>query len=220
MIHMKGITKSYRMGTSRVAVLNNVEVEIEKGEFIAIMGPSGSGKTTLMNIIGCLDTADRGLYHLGRINIAKVSEEQLAGIRNKMLGFVFQSFSLIPRITALRNVELPMVYAGVNENVRRNRALAALTIVGLKNRAFHTPTEMSGGQQQRVAIARSIVNNPEIIIADEPTGALDTQNSLEVMRIFEQLNSSGKTIVMVTHEEEIAAHAHRIISVRDGRVIN
>lgn len=208
------------MGMSRVAVLSHVEVEIEKGEFVAIMGPSGSGKTTLMNIIGCLDTADRGQYHLGRINVAMVSEEQLAGIRNKMLGFVFQSFSLIPRITALRNVELPMVYAGVHENIRRNRALAALKIVGLKNRAFHTPAEMSGGQQQRVAIARSIVNNPEIIIADEPTGALDTQNSLEVMRIFQHLNSSGKTIVMVTHEEEIAAHAHRIINVRDGRVVN
>lgn len=219
MIHIKDLTKSYRMGLNRVAVLNNIELHIEKGEFVAIMGSSGSGKTTLMNIIGCLDKADRGQYVLGRINVGMVSEEQLAGIRNRMLGFVFQSFSLIPRISAHRNVELPMVYAGVAESIRRNRALAALDIVGIRDRAFHTPGEMSGGQQQRVAIARSIVNNPDVIIADEPTGALDSHNSLEIMRIFTRLNQGGKTIVMVTHENDIASHAHRIINVRDGSVV-
>jgi putative ABC transport system ATP-binding protein len=182
------------------------------------MGPSGSGKSTLMNIIGCLDVVDSGRYLMSGTSIGRLSESQLATIRNQHIGFVFQSFNLIPRVSAIRNVELPMIYAGIDPEVRRHRATIALQIVGLSGREEHTGAKMSGGQQQRVAIARAIVNDPDIIIADEPTGALDTHTGTEIMRLFQQLNANGKTIVMVTHEKEIAAYAKRIIMVRDGRV--
>lgn len=219
MINLQGVSKSYYLDGTRISVLKNVNLKINVGEFVAIMGPSGSGKSTLMNIIGCLDTIDTGKYYLGNtfVNVATVAD--LAAIRNRRIGFVFQSFNLIPRINAQRNVELPMIYAGISPDVRRHRALAALDIVGLKDRAHHSASTLSGGQQQRVAIARAIVNNPEIIIADEPTGALDTTTSRDIMNIFKRLNASGKTIVMVTHEEEIAAFAQRIIYVRDGCTI-
>ncbi len=218
MIQLHNIYKSYQRGSLSVPVLRNVSVDIKKGEFIAIMGPSGSGKSTLLNILGCLDVADSGSYTLGNKIIQGASEDNLAAIRNRWLGFVFQSFNLIPRIDAKHNVELPMVYAGVLPAVRQKRALAALKIVGLVDRAQHIPAHLSGGQQQRVAIARAIVNDPEIIIADEPTGALDSQASHEIMHLFQQLQISGKTIVMVTHENEIAAFAQRIIRVRDGEI--
>ncbi len=218
MIDLQGVSKTYYMGEVAVPVLKNITLHINQGDFVAIMGPSGSGKTTLLNIIGCLDTVDDGRYVLAGAHINLASNTQLAVIRNSRIGFVFQSFNLIPRIDALRNVELPMVYAGVRQDIRKQRALAALQIVGLKGRAQHSSAHLSGGQQQRVAIARSIVNNPDIIIADEPTGALDSDTGSEIMRIFQRLSASGKTIVMVTHEEDIAAYAHKVIYVKDGRV--
>ncbi|NOX91514.1 MAG: ABC transporter ATP-binding protein [Gammaproteobacteria bacterium] len=218
MIRLHNVHKTYQRGSLPVPVLRNVSVNIKKGEFVAIMGPSGSGKSTLLNILGCLDTADSGSYILANKIIQGASEDDLAEIRNHWLGFVFQSFNLIPRIDAQRNVELPMVYAGILPAVRQKRAFAALKIVGLADRAKHIPAHLSGGQQQRVAIARAIVNDPEIIIADEPTGALDSQASHEIMRLFQQLQASGKTIVMVTHEDEVAAFAQRIIRVRDGEI--
>lgn len=220
MIQLRNVSKSYQRGSSRVTVLHDVSLHIRSGEFVAIMGPSGSGKSTLLNILGCLDIADEGVYLFKGEPLIAASEDDLAAIRNRSLGFVFQSFNLIPRIDAKRNVELPMVYAGVSQEIRNNRALAALKIVGLKDRAHHIPAHLSGGQQQRVAIARAIVNDPGIIIADEPTGALDTTTSHEIMRIFKQLQASGKTIIMVTHEDEIAKYAQRIIKVSDGRVRN
>ena len=201
-------------------MLRDVSLHIKKSEFVAIMGPSGSGKSTLLNIIGCLDTADDGKYLLNDIPVDAANEDELANIRNRFLGFVFQSFNLIPRIDAERNVELPMVYAGVKPEIRKKRSLAALKIVGLEDRSHHIPAHLSGGQQQRVAIARSIVNDPEIIIADEPTGALDSRSSHEIMEIFQQLQKSGKTIIMVTHEEEISRYAQRIIHLRDGGLGN
>ena len=219
MIQLHNVCKTYQRGSLPVPVLRNVSVNIKKGEFVAIMGPSGSGKSTLLNILGCLDTADSGHYKLGNKIIQTADEDELAAIRNRWLGFVFQSFNLIPRIDAEHNVELPMVYGGVSPHIRQKRALAALNIVGLADRAKHIPAHLSGGQQQRVAIARAIVNDPEIIIADEPTGALDSQASQEIMRLFQQLQASGKTIVMVTHEDEIAAFAQRVIRVRDGELV-
>lgn len=201
-------------------MLRDVSLHIKKGEFVAIMGPSGSGKSTLLNIIGCLDTADDGKYLLNDIPVDAANEDELANIRNRFLGFVFQSFNLIPRIDAERNVELPMVYAGVKPEIRKKRSLAALKIVGLEDRSHHIPAHLSGGQQQRVAIARSIVNDPEVIIADEPTGALDSRSSHEIMEIFQQLQKSGKTIIMVTHEEEISRYAQRVIHLRDGGLGN
>ena len=219
MIDLQNVSKTYYLGDVAVPVLNDVSLQVNHGEFVAIMGPSGSGKSTLLNIIGCLDSADSGRYILGGSHINLASNAQLAEIRNLRIGFVFQSFNLIPRITAQRNVELPMIYAGIRQDVRIPRALAALEIVGLKDRANHSSAHLSGGQQQRVAIARSLVNNPDVIIADEPTGALDTATSAEIMRIFLQLNASGKTIVMVTHEDEIASFAQRIVQVRDGKIL-
>jgi len=216
MIKLQDVSKTYYLGDSAIPVLKKINLQVASGEFVAIMGPSGSGKSTLMNIIGCLDTVDSGSYVLGNMAINTATIEELARIRNRRIGFVFQSFNLIPRISAQRNVELPMLYAGIEPETRRHRALAALQIVGLKDRAHHSSAHLSGGQQQRVAVARSIVNNPDIIIADEPTGALDSATSREIMYLFQQLNASGKTIVMVTHEEEIAAYARRIINVRDG----
>ncbi|WP_455204742.1 ABC transporter ATP-binding protein [Kaarinaea lacus] len=220
MIELQEVSKTYYLGEIAVPALRHVSLHIERGDFIAIMGPSGSGKSTLMNIIGCLDTADSGRYLLSGSPVGYASESELATIRNRHIGFVFQSFNLIPRINAARNVELPMIYSGVIPEIRHRRALAALEIVGLRDRAHHTAAQLSGGQQQRVAIARSIVNNPDIIIADEPTGALDSNTSLEIMQLFRQLNSSGKTIIMVTHEEDIAAHARRIIYVKDGQIVH
>lgn len=220
MIELTGVNKSYRRDHTRVAVLNNISLRIGKGEFVAIMGPSGSGKSTLLNIIGCLDSPDTGKYLFGGMFISMANERQLAALRNRQIGFVFQSFNLIPRIDAQRNVELPMIYAGVPAHIRRQRAIASLNVVGLHNRAHHAPMQMSGGQQQRVAIARAIVNDPQLLIADEPTGALDTQTSAEIMQLFTRLNESGKTIVMVTHEMDVARYAKRIIQVRDGKLYN
>jgi putative ABC transport system ATP-binding protein len=184
MIELQDVSKTYRLGEVAVPALKQVSMRIERGEFVAIMGPSGSGKSTLMNLIGCLDTADRGNYFLSGVPISMASDSELAAVRNRHIGFVFQSFNLIPRINALRNVEMPMIYAGVDPEIRRKRALVALAIVGLKGREHHTSAQLSGGQQQRVAIARAIVNNPDVLIADEPTGALDSQSSLEIMRLF------------------------------------
>ncbi|WP_455211299.1 ABC transporter ATP-binding protein [Kaarinaea lacus] len=220
MIDLQDVSKTYHLGEVSVPALRHVTLHVERGEFVAIMGPSGSGKSTLMNIIGCLDVADEGRYLLAGMPVSLATSSELAGLRNRHIGFIFQSFNLIPRINALRNVEMPMIYAGVDPEIRQKRALTALAIVGLRGREHHTAAQLSGGQQQRVAIARAIVNNPDIIIADEPTGALDSQTSQEIMQLFAQLNAGGKTIVMVTHEEDIARHAQRVVQVKDGQIFN
>jgi len=220
MIQLRNVSKSYKRGNSLVPVLHDISLHIKPNEFVSIMGPSGSGKSTLLNILGCLDTADDGIYLLKGEPVISASEDDLAAIRNRSIGFIFQSFNLIPRINAQRNVELPMVYAGVSQNIRTNRSLAALKIVGLADRASHIPAHLSGGQQQRVAIARAIVNDPDIIIADEPTGALDSESSQEIMKIFQQLQVSGKTIIMVTHEKDIANYSQRVIYLSDGKINN
>ena len=216
MISLSSINKSYSLGELTLAVLKGISLEIAAGEFVAIMGPSGSGKSTLLNIIGCLDYIDSGRYRFGNSAIENASEDELAHMRNQKIGFVFQLFNLIPRISALRNVELPMVYAGVRGEARKQIAMAALVELGLGDRARHSPAQLSGGQQQRVAIARALVNKPDLIIADEPTGALDSASAHDIMRIFARLHQSGKTLVMVTHEEEIAAYAKRVVRLRDG----
>ncbi len=217
MIKMQGITKTYKIGKIEVEALRGVNIEVKSGEMIAIMGPSGSGKSTLMNIVGCLDQQSSGTYELDGVNIGKLNDNQLAEIRNRKIGFVFQNYNLLARTTALANVELPLIYSGSNN--RRKRALLALERVGLSDRARHKPNELSGGQQQRVCIARALVTSPAIILADEPTGNLDTRASHEIMAIFTELNrNDGITIVMVTHEREIAEYARRIISLRDGLV--
>lgn len=217
MIRMKGITKRYRLGKIEVNALRGVDIKVEPGVMVAIMGPSGSGKSTLMNIIGCLDQQSSGAYDLDGVNIGGLSDNRLADIRNKKIGFVFQNYNLLARTSALMNVELPLIYSGVNN--RRERALAALERVGLSDRAKHKPNELSGGQQQRVCIARALVNNPSIILADEPTGNLDTRTGHQIMNIFTELNrTDGITVVMVTHEKEIAQYAQRIIHLRDGTV--
>uniref|UniRef100_UPI003FA3192A ABC transporter ATP-binding protein n=1 Tax=Sporomusa aerivorans TaxID=204936 RepID=UPI003FA3192A len=207
------------MGDTLVAALAGVSLDIREGEFTAIMGPSGSGKSTLMNILGCLDRPTTGSYKLDGQEVATLSDDELASTRNKKIGFVFQNFNLLPRITALDNVALPLVYAGVAAKERKERAAAALASVGLEKRMDHLPNELSGGQRQRVAIARALVNEPTIIMADEPTGALDTKSGDEVMDIFKTLNSYGRTIILVTHEPDIAAHAKRVIHVRDGLIV-
>jgi putative ABC transport system ATP-binding protein len=218
-IQMENLTKVYDTGKIQVRALNNIDLNVDKNEYVAIMGASGSGKSTLMNIIGCLDRMTSGSYILDGEDVSKLNDKQLAEIRNKKIGFVFQSFNLLPRLTALKNVELPMIYAGVPGNKRIQAAKDALERVGLKDRIYHKPNELSGGQNQRVAIARSLVNNPAIILADEPTGNLDSKSSIEIMDIFGSLNKEGVTIVMVTHEKELAAFTKRNVVFRDGEII-
>ena len=217
-IELKDIVKSYQMGDTIVYALNHVTVNFEKGKFTSIVGPSGSGKSTMMNILGCLDRPTSGEYYLEGKNIANYTDDELARTRNRRIGFVFQSFNLLSRLTAVENVALPLIYAGVNLEERTRRAEQALTNVGLGTRMYHKPNEMSGGQRQRVAIARALINNPAIIMADEPTGNLDTKSTLEIIDIFEKLNQEGKTVIMVTHEPELAAMTQRILVMRDGRL--
>ena len=217
-IELKDIVKSYQMGDTIVYALNHVTVNFEQGKFTSIVGPSGSGKSTMMNILGCLDRPTSGEYYLEGKNIANYTDDELARTRNRRIGFVFQSFNLLNRLTAVENVALPLIYAGVNLEERTKRAEQALTNVGLGSRMYHKPNEMSGGQQQRVAIARALINNPAIIMADEPTGNLDTKSTLEIIDIFEKLNQEGKTVIMVTHEPELAAMTQRILVMRDGRL--
>ena len=217
-IRIRDLTRHYEMGTETVQALRGVSLDIGRNEYVAIMGPSGSGKSTLMNMIGCLDTPTGGEYWLNGQEVSQLSDDQLARVRNKEIGFVFQTFNLLPRATSLHNVELPLVYAGVSAKERRNRASAALRRVGLGDRMDHRPNELSGGQRQRVAIARALVNEPSILLADEPTGNLDSTTSEEIMQVFGELHRQGQTIIMVTHEADIAAHAERTVVLRDGRV--
>ena len=219
MIELEDVTKVYRMGSVAVHALQGVSLRVAAGEFVAIMGASGSGKTTLMNIIGCLDLPTTGRYILDGVDVRRLNDNQLAAVRNLKIGFVFQSFNLIPRSTAVHNVEMPLIYAGVNSN-RRQLAMAALEAVGLADRARHQPTELSGGQQQRCAIARALVTEPAILLADEPTGNLDSESSAEIMKLLVQLNSEGRTIVLITHENDIARFAKRIVRLRDGLVVS
>src|SRR5438552_14738407 len=217
-VQLRGVTKTYRMGKDNVVnALQGVDLDIHEGEFVAIMGPSGSGKSTLMNVVGCLDVSDTGEYILAGENVGKLSDDQLAAIRNKHIGFVFQTFNLLPRLNAIENVELPLVYGGSSRG-RAQRAKDALTAVGLGERMHHKPSELSGGQQQRVAIARALLNDPAIILADEPTGNLDSRSTAEILAIFQKLNDEGKTVVMVTHEPDVAEHCKRIVRMRDGVV--
>jgi putative ABC transport system ATP-binding protein len=217
-IHIENIAKIYSMGEEKVFALRNVSLDIHKNEYLAIMGPSGSGKSTLMNILGCLDTPSFGKYFFTDNDVNEMDDDDLAAIRNKEIGFVFQTFNLLPRVDSLRNVELPLVYAGVKADEREERAIKALENVGLKDRMTHKPNELSGGQRQRVAIARALVTKPSIILADEPTGNLDSKTGIEIMKLFSELWEKGNTIILVTHEEEIAMHAHRIIRLRDGLI--
>ena len=219
MIALQKLMKIYQMGDSTVHALDGVSLFIGQGEFVAITGPSGSGKSTLMNILGCLDRPTSGSYQLDGAEVATLNDDQLALTRNKKIGFVFQNFNLLPRISALHNIALPLVYAGVAEKERLDRSLTVLTKVGLAERRDHRPNELSGGQRQRIAIARALVNDPAILIADEPTGNLDTKSSLEIMDIFCDLHKQGRTIIMVTHEPDIAAYADRVVHVRDGRIL-
>ena len=217
-IETSEISKIYKMGTQTVEALKSISIEIGKGEYVAFMGPSGSGKSTLMNIIGCLDTPTDGRYVLNDHDVSDLTENELAEIRNKEIGFVFQTFNLLPRASSLENVALPLIYAGYGKSDREEMAQAALTSVGLGDRSHHKPNELSGGQRQRVAIARALVNNPSIILADEPTGNLDSKTSYDIMDLFHKLHDAGNTIIMVTHEDDIAHYAHRIIRLRDGLV--
>jgi putative ABC transport system ATP-binding protein len=217
-IQMRDLARRYVMGAETVNALRGVTLEIRRNEYVAIMGPSGSGKSTMMNLIGCLDTPSEGEYWLNGQEVSRMPDDALARVRNREIGFVFQTFNLLPRASALQNVELPLVYGGVPSRERRERSKAALTKVGLGDRMGHRPNELSGGQRQRVAIARALVNEPAILLADEPTGNLDSTTSEEIMRVFESLHALGQTIIMVTHEPDIAAHAARIIMLRDGRV--
>lgn len=215
-IQTRDLTKIYVMGTTEVRALNGVSLEINKNEYVALMGPSGSGKSTLMNLLGCLDTPTSGNYTLNDTLVSTMTDSDLAEVRNKEIGFVFQTFNLMPRLTALDNVALPLVYSGTKKSKREERAEEVLGLVGLGDRIDHKPNELSGGQRQRVAIARALVNNPSIILADEPTGNLDTKTSVEIMEIFEKIHAAGNTVILVTHEEDISEHAHRIIRLRDG----
>jgi putative ABC transport system ATP-binding protein len=218
-ITLEGITKVYRTGEVEVAALKGISLHIPEGEFVAIMGPSGSGKSTLMNVIGCLDQPSSGRYILDGYDVSALTDDQLAWIRNRKIGFVFQSYNLIPRASAMHNVEMPLIYAGDNQQ-RRERSMAALDSVGLLDRASHLPSELSGGQQQRVAIARALVTDPAILLADEPTGNLDSESSLEIIKLLRDLNQQGRTIVLITHEPDIAAFAQRVVRVRDGVIVS
>jgi putative ABC transport system ATP-binding protein len=218
LISITDIGRKYVIGAETIHALKSVSLTIDKGEFVALMGPSGSGKSTLMNILGCLDTPTKGEYILNGIRVSEMSDNELAEVRNKEIGFVFQTFNLLPRSSSLDNVALPLVYAGVHKEDREARAQKALENVGLGNRVDHKPNELSGGQRQRVAVARALINNPSIILADEPTGNLDTKTSVEIMALLEEIHSKGNTIILVTHEEDIASHAHRIVRMRDGLI--
>lgn len=220
LINIKDIGRKYVIGSEVIHALKSVTLDIYKGEFVALMGPSGSGKSTLMNILGCLDTPSKGDYILNGTNVSHMSDNDLAEVRNKEIGFVFQTFNLLPRSTSLDNVALPLIYAGANKAERDSRAKLALENVGLGNRITHKPNELSGGQRQRVAVARALINNPSIILADEPTGNLDTKTSIEIMGLLEEIHDKGNTIILVTHEEDIAQHAHRIVRMRDGLIEN
>ena len=217
-IQLRDLRRQYDMGGEIIHALSGVSLTIRRNEYVAIMGPSGSGKSTLMNLLGCLDTPNGGEYWLNGQEVSRLSDDALARVRNREIGFVFQTFNLLPRATALQNVELPMVYAGAGTRERRARAAEALTRVGLGERMDHRPNELSGGQRQRVAIARALVNRPSILLADEPTGNLDSATSAEIMRVFGQLQAQGQTVILVTHEADIAAHAHRVVTLRDGRL--
>jgi putative ABC transport system ATP-binding protein len=217
-IHIEDVTKLYKMGAEIIHALRGVSLEIRRNEYLAVMGPSGSGKSTLMNMLGCLDTPTAGRYDFNGKNVAHMTDDELAGIRNREIGFVFQTFNLLPRSDALRNVELPLIYAGMSPHARHAQALKALDNVGLSDRVHHRPNELSGGQRQRVAIARALVNNPSIILADEPTGNLDSKTGAEIMDLFEQLYEQGQTIIVVTHEEDIARHARRVVRLHDGLI--
>jgi putative ABC transport system ATP-binding protein len=219
-IRVRDVNKVYELGGISVRALRDVNIDIERGEYVAIMGPSGSGKSTLMHILGCLDVPSSGSYQLGGVDVSALNQDELADIRNRSIGFVFQAFNLIPRTRAVANVELPMMYGGVSRSERRSRALAALATVGLRDRAGHMPSELSGGQQQRVAVARALVTNPALILADEPTGNLDSRSTGEVLGIFKGLHEHGRTVVLITHEEEVGARANRIIRVRDGAIVS
>ena len=217
-IKLKDIFKTYQIGTEVINALSGVSLEISKNEYVALMGPSGSGKSTLMNVLGCLDSPTSGEYILNDLSVAQMLDNDLAEVRNKEIGFVFQSFNLLPRSTSLDNVTLPLVYAGFSKEERQKRGEEVLTQVGLEDRMLHKPNELSGGQRQRVAVARALVNKPAIILADEPTGNLDSKTSVEIMGLFEEIHKNGNTIIVVTHEEDIAQHAHRIIRLRDGKI--
>jgi putative ABC transport system ATP-binding protein len=218
LINISDLAKHYKVGSELVKALRSVSLSIYKNEYVALMGPSGSGKSTLMNILGCLDSPTSGSYFLNGQDVSKMADNQLAEIRNKEIGFVFQTFNLLPRSTALDNVALPLIYSGIGKENRKNRALEVLDQVGLTDRVDHKPNELSGGQRQRVAVARALVNKPSIILADEPTGNLDSKTSIEIMGLFEEIHQAGNTIIVVTHEEDIAMHAHRIIRLRDGDI--
>lgn len=218
LIKMRGIWKTYQMGTELLHALKEVSFDVRQGEYLAIIGPSGSGKSTMMNLIGCLDSPTKGEYWINGSQVAEMTDDELARIRNKEIGFVFQTFNLLPRATALHNVELPLIYAGISASERHKKASSSLEAVELGDRTGHRPNELSGGQRQRVAIARALVNDPSILLADEPTGALDTNTSAEIMTLFEKLHAQGNTIIIVTHEMEVAERAHRIITIRDGEI--
>ncbi|ATA88377.1 ABC transporter ATP-binding protein [Capnocytophaga stomatis] len=218
LLEIRNIKRDFKLGSEVLHVLKGIFLSIEKGEYVALMGPSGSGKSTLMNILGCLDTPTSGEYILNGRDVSKLSDGELADIRNKEIGFVFQTFNLMPRTTALDNVALPMIYAGIGKDKRRERAKEVLELVGLGDRMMHKPNELSGGQRQRVAVARALVNHPSIILADEPTGNLDSKTSYEIMALFDEIHQKGNTVILVTHEEDIAQHAHRIIRLRDGLI--